>query len=200
MTHFHLDQCHDDITVSKIEVIFSLTITVEAFSLELISWEFAIKVLSFRYMGSELFKTQPMLSIVLTIWYWQAQVVASCLFAVYTHGEIRVCKHYVLWYMEICFRLGDFWYVSDNLCHHDGHRCPGAKLAPGYLQPSCCHIMEHNINSLWLSDAIWQHRSGSTVAQVMACCLTAPSHYLNQFSLTISKVLWHSYHKNNWRY
>ena len=38
----------------------------------------------------------------------------------------------------------------------------------------------------WLrpSDAIWRHRSGSTQAQVMACCLTAPSHYLNQCWLT----------------
>ena len=26
----------------------------------------------------------------------------------------------------------------------------------------------------------------------MPCCLTAPSHYLNQFWLPISKVLWHS--------
>ena len=37
-------------------------------------------------------------------------------------------------------------------------------------------------NSLWLSDIMWQHyRSGSTVVQVMACCLTTPSHYLNQW-------------------
>ena len=34
-------------------------------------------------------------------------------------------------------------------------------------------------SSLWPSDAIWW-QSGSTLAQVMACCLTAPSHYLNQ--------------------
>ena len=34
----------------------------------------------------------------------------------------------------------------------------------------------------------WQHRSGSTLAQVMACCLTAASHYLNQCWLIISKV------------
>ena len=34
-------------------------------------------------------------------------------------------------------------------------------------------------NSLRPSDAIWRHRFGSTLAQVMACCLTAPSHYLN---------------------
>ena len=35
------------------------------------------------------------------------------------------------------------------------------------------------VNSLWPSDAIWRHISGTTLAQVRACCLTAPSHYLN---------------------
>ena len=33
------------------------------------------------------------------------------------------------------------------------------------------------VNLLWLSDAIWWHRSGS---QVMACCLMAASHNLSQ--------------------
>ena len=28
--------------------------------------------------------------------------------------------------------------------------------------------------------AIWWHGSGPTLAQIMACCLTAPGHYLNQ--------------------
>ena len=42
-----------------------------------------------------------------------------------------------------------------------------------------CFLWIH-IKSLWPSDAIWQHRSGTMLAQVMACCLTAPSHYLNQ--------------------
>ena len=36
-----------------------------------------------------------------------------------------------------------------------------------------------HVNSSWHSDAIWQLRSGSTLAQLMVCCLTAPSHYLN---------------------
>ena len=48
------------------------------------------------------------------------------------------------------------------------------------------------ITSLWPRDAIWRHRSGSTLAQVMASCLTAPSHYLNQCWLNISVALWHS--------
>ena len=40
----------------------------------------------------------------------------------------------------------------------------------------CCHMVT----------------SGSILAQVMTCCLMAPSHYLNQYWLVISKVLWHS--------
>ena len=52
------------------------------------------------------------------------------------------------------------------------------------------------VNSFWPSDTIWCHRSGSTLAQVMAWCLTAASHYLNQYWLIISEVLWHS-PKNN---
>ena len=39
------------------------------------------------------------------------------------------------------------------------------------------------VNSLWPCDAIWWQRSGST--------LTAPSHYLNQCWLIVSKVQWH---------
>ena len=45
-----------------------------------------------------------------------------------------------------------------------------------------------SFNSLRPSDAIWRHTSGSTLAQVMACCLTAPSHYLNQCWLIIRQV------------
>ena len=55
-----------------------------------------------------------------------------------------------------------------------------------YCQPS---PREHFIwlKSLWPSDDIWRYTSGSTLAQVMA-----PSHYLNQYWLLISEVLWHS--------
>ena len=48
-----------------------------------------------------------------------------------------------------------------------------------------------SFNSSWPSDAIWCHRTWSTWVQVMACCLTAPSHYLNQCWL-INGVMWHS--------
>ena len=51
----------------------------------------------------------------------------------------------------------------------------------------------YHIYSMWPSDAIHRPRSRSTLAQVMACCLTAPSHNLDQCSLIISKVQGHSY-------
>ena len=41
-------------------------------------------------------------------------------------------------------------------------------------------------------NTLGQQKTGSTLAQVMACCPTAPSHYLNQCWLNISKVCWHS--------
>ena len=52
------------------------------------------------------------------------------------------------------------------------------------------------INSLWLSDTIWWHRSGPTLAQIMASCLMTPSHHLNLCWLIISEVVWHSREPN----
>ena len=44
--------------------------------------------------------------------------------------------------------------------------------------------------------AIWHHRTWSTLVQIMACCPTAPSHYLNQCWQFIIDVLWHSSESN----
>ena len=41
-------------------------------------------------------------------------------------------------------------------------------------------------------NSIWWHKTGSTLVQAMACCLMAPSHYLNQCWLIISDVQWQS--------
>ena len=40
------------------------------------------------------------------------------------------------------------------------------------------------------------HRTWSTLVQVVDCCTTASSHYLNQCSLIISEVLWYSSEDN----
>ena len=49
---------------------------------------------------------------------------------------------------------------------------------------SCVHS---KFNSLGPNDAIWRYRFRSTLAQVMACHLMAPSHYLSP-----KVVLWYS--------
>ena len=52
------------------------------------------------------------------------------------------------------------------------------------------------LNSLRPSGTIWPHRSWSTWDQIMACCLMAPSHYLNQCWHIISLILWHAPESN----
>ena len=42
-------------------------------------------------------------------------------------------------------------------------------------------------NSLWSNGAIWWHKSGSEIAQVMAT-----SHYLDQAWMELSRDQWHS--------
>ena len=61
------------------------------------------------------------------------------------------------------FNMASDWLVAVLL----GNQKPGLKI-------------NMNSNSLTPSDAIWRDRSGSTLAQVMAYCLTTPSHYLNK--------------------
>ena len=57
-----------------------------------------------------------------------------------------------------------------------------------YLHPP----MSYLIGAYWCDiDMMW-HRSGSTLAQIMACCLMAPNHYLQQCRLLITKAQGHS--------
>ena len=46
-----------------------------------------------------------------------------------------------------------------------------------------------SVNS-WASDTIWWQGYVSKLAQVMTFCLMAPGHYLDQFWLLVSEVLW----------
>ena len=84
--------------------------------------------------------------------------------------------------------------VDKNLwCHMTSpghHQLTTSPEAVSLTKP----LMKFNgclVNSLWPSHAIRRQGTESTLAQVMACCLTAPSHYLNQCWLIISKVMWH---------
>ena len=78
----------------------------------------------------------------------------------------------------------------------------GCTLCLGYIASQATQSIliiqcnKNNIDTLWLSDTIWLHRCGSTLAEVMGCCLIAPSHYLNQYWSIIKVVLWHSPESN----
>ena len=85
-----------------------------------------------------------------------------------------------------CRLMGFHWTCRYPLCVFS----QASHASSDSQSPSMSHT-PHTVNSLWPSDAIWQQRSGSILAQVMACCLTAPSHYLNQCWLIISEVQWH---------
>ena len=62
-----------------------------------------------------------------------------------------------------------------------------------YLSLKKMHFKMSWVKSLWPSDAIWWHRSGSTLIQVTAWCHQASSHYLKQCWPNIVGVLWHSH-------
>ena len=62
-----------------------------------------------------------------------------------------------------------------------------SEIRPKWICP-CRRSVYKVLNSSRPSDAICRHISESTLAQAMACCLTAPRHYLNQCWLIISKV------------
>ena len=64
---------------------------------------------------------------------------------------------------EIPFDKYIYIYQSTKLCTF----CTSAPV----ISSSC-------ISSVWPVDAIWRHRPGSTLGQVMVCCLTTSTHCL----------------------
>ena len=121
------------------------------------------------------------------------------------HGHILLCFGLFHGHILLCFGLFHghalFCFVVVVLVSWLLH-CLWDSLAPVPVkQPWRKKVINSlwpsdTINSLWPNDAIWWHSSGSTLAQVMACCLMAPSHYQNQCWLDISKVWWHIFEVN----
>ena len=64
------------------------------------------------------------------------------------------------------------------------------------MKPRLIQLSQWLLAVILTSDAICPQICGSTLVQIMACCLTAPSHYLNQCWRRISQVLWHSLKSN----
>ena len=77
-----------------------------------------------------------------------------------------------------------------KMCNHNLKNCLHMKTSDG----------SHELLYLYFLDTVAQqrhmvtniHRSGSTLTQIMACCLMASSHYLIQYWLVTNEVLWHS--------
>ena len=86
------------------------------------------------------------------------------------------------------------------MCRISDHRCLGCfhglsrcyVLNCQFIKAMYSSSRQVLLNLLWPNDAIWRQRSRSTLVQVMACCLTVPSHFLNQCLLIIKGVLWYS--------
>ena len=64
--------------------------------------------------------------------------------------------------------------------------CSHYWLSKGRISSMVWQLCSAHGFSMGPSDAIWWHISGSPLAEVMACCLTAPSHSLNQCWLIIN--------------
>ena len=68
-------------------------------------------------------------------------------------------------------KQSEIWIKRPNFSYKKKHlKC---RLHNILFKPQCLY-------RLWPSGVIWWHKSRSTLAQLMACCLMAPSHYLNQ--------------------
>ena len=86
------------------------------------------------------------------------------------------------------------WNNHDVECQMHLERCCASfqsKMSRSLFLLWETHQISVGFNSLEPSDAIWRQRTRSTLAQVMACCLPAPSHYLNQCWLIMNLMLWH---------
>ena len=102
---------------------------------------------------------------------WQPYIRADAMFAPSQWETVSLCNDVSHW-------------LGASLAINDCHSASEATLTDLSTLIIC------TVNSLRPSDSIWRQWSWTTLAQVMACCLMAPSHYLNQCWLTISKVLW----------
>ena len=110
-------------------------------------------------------------------------------------GPVSSCGHqgarasWTRWRRRCCWHRDMTATASWSYCRHWLH----SHLLVGISE---CHRNRNMaetilVNSSPLSAAYMHQWTGSTLVQVMARCLTAPSHYLNRCWLIVSKVLWH---------
>ena len=98
------------------------------------------------------------------------------------HSEQK-CAHFCSEWNILGYGTGAFWdlwnWFIGSLVNED-------LATTGSVISWNDHRYDYYLNSLWPRDSIRWHRSGSTLALVMACCLVATSNYQNQCWLIIS--------------
>ena len=86
-------------------------------------------------------------------------------------------------------------YVINHLSwvavRHNIHFCTIGRVVTWNISYDVGYMI-HRVWSHALLTFIWRHRNGSTLAPVVAWCLTASSHYLSQCWIIIKEVMWHS--------
>ena len=136
-------------------------------------------------------------------WIYKKIFIGNFFSEIYLEHHLLWCYH--LWFILVSYlfrcanntgklgilpHLHVFQLLYKNPCSLS--TCHETQSVPGLTSGKHLHLTKHSsINSLGPSDAKWRQRTESTLAQVMGCCLTAPSHYLNQCRLIISKFLRH---------
>ena len=116
--------------------------------------------------------------------------------------DVYMQKMSDFWRMNSCYKYNvddtaSKWVCSCNVDDADDkwvnaekwrHQFPCQLFAPKSTLPAFVNCSWISFNTLWPSDTIWWHRSGSTVAQVIHQAVVN----LNQCWLLVGAILWHS--------
>ena len=120
--------------------------------------------------------------------------------------KIQIPVLFYDWYLQIfswsylqMIAMGPYWWLISS-GSGNGLVPSGNKSLPEPISTQFHATIWHHwpqwVNLLFASDSLWHHKTCLTLVQVMACCLTAPNHNLNQCWLTLQEVLWHSLQGN----
>ena len=106
-------------------------------------------------------------------------VMSSCLVAP-NHYLIQSCLYSFKWGL-VSFTWRLFTEKSENIY-------PWCDFENYYFKIIAASSNGQWVNSFLPSDALWWHRSRSALVRAMACCLTAPRHYMRQCWLGIIAI------------
>ena len=92
-------------------------------------------------------------------------------------------------YFPLCYHICTYTYAVPKWCRH---LLSVRELVISGVSLTSWMVPKYKLLDLYsdTNTLLWP-RSGSKLTHLMACCLTAPSHYLNQCWLIINCIMWH---------